>query len=238
MAKSIANREFDGMIKPNPITEKLTKLIKIFKRKNFVNIKTTENKYKNYNDIKTIKRLKGLNLKFKGTNNKVIIGQNCVFKNSKIEFWGDNIIVEIGDNCFFSNLDAIFSGYEKGNTIRIGNNFFNTDKLQIFAGGNINNDLYIGNDCLFSRQITIYAHDGHNIYDNDTKKVINIPIRPVQIGDKVWLGHGVTILKNTSLPNNTIVGAQSVISKEFTEENTIIAGNNPKVVRRNICWKQ
>ena len=206
------------------------KIKKILKRKNFFNNK----RYKFRRKIKYL----GLNIIFYGTNNKISIGKNCKFKNSKIEIWGDNITVEIGNNCSFYSFDAIFSGSIEGNLIKIGDNFFNTDKLQMYAGGGLNNDITIGNDCLFSREIVIYTHDGHDIYENGTKNVINNPIRSIKIGDKVWLGHGVTILKNSVLPNNTVVGAQSVISKEFMEENTVIAGNNPKVVRHNISWKK
>ena len=89
-----------------------------------------------------------------------------------------------------------------------------------------------------SRFVTIYTQDGHNIYDKNSNEIINIPKNSVIIGDNVWIGHGVNILKNTSLPNNTIVGIASVVNKKFEEECTAIAGNPAKIVKRNVYFER
>lgn len=177
----------------------------------------------------------------KGNNNSIEIGENINLINTHIEIWGDNVVVNIGNNCLFNKVYGVFGGtndIEDNTKIVVGNNFQNIDNLQLFAGGSKNTSLEIGNDCLFSRNITIYAHDGHKIYDKETNKLINTPKNSLKIGNNVWIGQNVNILKGSHIPNNTVVGAGSVITRVFTEENTSIAGNPASVLTKNIRWEK
>lgn len=177
----------------------------------------------------------------KGNNNKIELGKNIKLNNCHIEIWGDNVGVNIGKNCILNNVYGVFCGLnnlENEISIKIGDNFYNIDDLQIFMGGDKNTNLEIGNDCLFSRRIVIYAHDGHKIYDLETKNLINLPKNSIKIGNHVWVGHGVNILKGCNIPNNTVVGSGSIITKIFTEENTSIAGNPARVIHKNIRWEK
>ncbi len=45
-----------------------------------------------------------------------------------------------------------------------------------------------------------------------------------------------TFLKGSNIPNNTIIGTGSLLSKKFVDENTIIAGIPAKVVKRGVGW--
>lgn len=53
--------------------------------------------------------------------------------------------------------------------------------------------------------------------------------KPVHIGDYVSIGSGSIILKGTVIPNNVIVGAGSVLNKEYTETYKVYAGVPAKV---------
>ena len=177
----------------------------------------------------------------KGNNNVINIGKESHFNSSHIEIWGDNVTLNIGRNCCFNKLYAVFSGSNNKdvkNRITIGNNFTNTENLQLFAGSNMNMDLEIGDDCMFSRNIAIYAHDGHDIYDINTKETINIPKNSLKIGNHVWVGHGVHICKGALISNNTVVGMGSVVAGRFTKENVIIAGNPAKIIKENTNWRK
>ena len=88
---------------------------------------------------------------------------------------------------------------------------------------------------MFSASIYIRSSDGHAIYDNDTKQVINKP-ENLYIGNHVWLCNGATILKNTVISDNSIVAKNSVVTKKFYEKNIIIAGIPAKKVKGNINW--
>ena len=53
---------------------------------------------------------------------------------------------------------------------------------------------------------------------------------PVIIEDNVWIGEGVCVLPNVTIGRNSIVGANSVVTKSFSE-NSVIAGNPAKLIK-------
>lgn len=54
---------------------------------------------------------------------------------------------------------------------------------------------------------------------------------PVVIGDNVWLGYGVKVLKGVSIGENSLIGAGAVVTKDIPA-NCIAAGNPCKVVKQ------
>jgi acetyltransferase-like isoleucine patch superfamily enzyme len=54
--------------------------------------------------------------------------------------------------------------------------------------------------------------------------------KPVVIGDHVWLGYGVVVMKGVTIGENSIVGAGSVVVKDIPA-NCIAAGNPCKVIK-------
>lgn len=57
-----------------------------------------------------------------------------------------------------------------------------------------------------------------------------IKTSPIVIGNNVWLSANVIILPGVRIGNNCIVGAGSVVTKSFEEDNLIIAGNPAKII--------
>lgn len=70
---------------------------------------------------------------------------------------------------------------------------------------------FIGDNCMFSFDILIRNSDHHLIYDCENNKRIN-PTKSVFIGDHVWIGQLVNILKGTRIDSGSIVGASSVVA--------------------------
>ena len=58
----------------------------------------------------------------------------------------------------------------------------------------------------------------------------------VVIGNHVWFGSGVCITKGALVPDNSVVGMRSLVTKKFTEPHTVIAGCPARVVRTGIDW--
>ena len=77
--------------------------------------------------------------------------------------------------------------------------------------------------------------DSYNIYDDD-RNILNLD-KKIVIVNNVWIGCRCLILKGTIVPNNCIVGANTMLNRKFDEENTIIAGIEANVKRKNISWK-
>ena len=83
----------------------------------------------------------------------------------------------------------------------------------------------------------LYNTDSHPIYDKETGKILNY-VKDMTIGNHCWLGMNVKLLKNTSIADNTIVGADAVVTKNFNEPNCILAGVPARIVRKNVDWKR
>lgn len=92
----------------------------------------------------------------------------------------------------------------------------------------------IGDGVLFSDDICVRTGDSHSIIDADGMRLN--PAADVALGNHVWVGNRVIILKGASIGDNSIVGSGSVVTKQFPEC-VAIAGNPAKVVRENVNWK-
>ena len=167
----------------------------------------------------------------KGNENTVIFGTNTFMSNSKLLIKGSNNRVEIGSDGFINGLVITVEG--DNNKVYIGDKVFVLDDTRMIAVDG--STLHIGNECMFSDRIDIRTTDNHAIIDMDTSKRINFE-EDITIGDKVWIGTGVNILKGSVLPDGTIVGARSVVTKQYQQNNSVIVGNPARVVRNNVRW--
>lgn len=56
----------------------------------------------------------------------------------------------------------------------------------------------------------------------------------VEIGRHVWIGKDVKIGKNVRIPDDCIIGWNSLVTKPFEQTNCIIAGSPAKIIKQNI----
>lgn len=94
--------------------------------------------------------------------------------------------------------------------------------------------IVIGQDCMFSGGIWLDTSDNHSIIDVKTGRRIN-PCKPIEIGDHVWVGRMVTILKGAVIGKDCIIGAGSLV-KGSIPPNSIAAGSPAQVVRSGVTW--
>lgn len=144
-------------------------------------------------------------------------------------FKGQNNIIKFGANCLgFWHLSL----HQYDNKCYIGKEVECSGPTWVFL---INNELYIGDSCMFSDNIYIWG-DGHSVLSWPDKKVLNLPTEPIKIGNHCWVGERVIITKKAQIPNDCIVGITSVVTKKFEEEHVVLAGIPAKVVKRNVTW--
>lgn len=153
-------------------------------------------------------------------NCKFVLHDSCSIKIGKTPYLIDNFIV-------MQNAPNQKLNIEKN---------FSCRGLDIKYGGEPNGEINIGDDCMFSNNIQIRPTDAHTIFSINEKKIINYHHKPTKIGNHVWVGTSVILLKNTNISNNSVVGAGSVVTKEFKKENVVIAGNPAKIIKENINW--
>jgi len=75
--------------------------------------------------------------------------------------------------------------------------------------------IFIGDSCMVSWDVQIFDTDFHYVLVDGNKIMRNN--KPVIIGNAVWIGSRVSILKGTELPDGTIVSSNSLVNKSFVE---------------------
>lgn len=152
--------------------------------------------------------LDNMNIKFFGSNAKIIIGGEVRVANELNIECGNNAAVIIGDKSSFDKT-TLCSAY---------------------------GSIEIGEDCMFSYEVFIRNHDSHFIFDAETGNRINYG-RSIKINDHVWIGQNAILLAGFTIGNDSIVGAGSISSSAFPER-VVIAGNPARIIREGVTWRR
>lgn len=92
-------------------------------------------------------------------------------------------------------------------------------KGEILAGDEEGLEVIIGDDFLTSLNLYIRNSDGHTIYEINGLKPINEPKFGIHIGNHVWCGYDVAILKDADIPSNCVIGTGAVVGKGAWQKN-------------------
>lgn len=192
---------------------------------------------KRFNDILVPKNNK-LEIQIFGKNNTLHIDKGSIPFRGKITIYGDNNKIHISKSKYRSNMN-----------IRLGLDSKRTMNNCLFEVGE---DLYcgstnillaeddfifkIGSDCMFSEPITILGSDTHTL--TDLKGNFINQAQSIIIGNHVWIGQNVHVLKNTTIPDNCIIGLGSIVVGKKFKPNSVIAGNPAKVVKEGVNWNR
>lgn len=117
-----------------------------------------------------------------------------------------------------------------GGTLILGNGFTITAESSIVASERIE----FGKNCLVSWDILVMDTDFHDVKDN-SGNILNPPA-PIIIGNKVWIGCRCLVLKGSTIPNNCVIGANSLISKKLEKENVLYGGQPVRALKEEITW--
>jgi acetyltransferase-like isoleucine patch superfamily enzyme len=102
------------------------------------------------------------------------------------------------------------------------------------CGFSVAASITIGERCLIAGGVSVRDFDGHPI-DFQRRRENQLPsateVRPVSIGNDVWIGAGAMILKGVTIGDRAIVGAGAVVTRNVPAD-CIVAGNPARVVRQ------
>jgi acetyltransferase-like isoleucine patch superfamily enzyme len=166
-------------------------------------------------------------IKLKG----ITIGSGCRFYGWTKFKHGSKDTISIGSDCNFKSKHT--------------SNLIGINRPCIFSSIGMNGSrLIVGDGCGFSGTVIgcfdeiILGNNvrcGANTLITDSDWHLNDPRAgkpsPVNIGNNVWLGVNVTVLKGVSIGENTVIGANSLVVKNIPA-NVIAAGNPCKVLKK------
>lgn len=142
---------------------------------------------------------------------KISIGKNCSFRS------------DFTSNLIGINRKCIITTLRRNAEIKIGNNSGFSGTVIASAGS-----IRIGKNVLCGANTTITDYDWHGITPDKRNKAADP--KPVVIEDNVWLGLNSVILKGVTIGKNSVIGANSIVTKDIPE-NVIAAGNPCKVIK-------
>jgi acetyltransferase-like isoleucine patch superfamily enzyme len=158
---------------------------------------------------------------FKG---RLSIGKGSMFGGEML-FESDQGEIHVGDRCFINGGTRLISR----SAIRIGDNVTIAWGCTIYDHNSHSLD-WRERERDLERQFQDLAAGRNFIHSKNWEPVTS---RPIEIGDKAWIGFGVTILNGARIGEGAVVGAQSVVRGDVPAW-TVVAGN-PAVVIREIA---
>ena len=154
-------------------------------------------------------------------------------RHQPVLFLGPGVVVLDGDVQFgWPNSPLFYTGYchveaaHEDAVIELGDRTEFNNNLMIKSEGA---GIRVGRDGLFGAHIEIFDS---NFHDLDPARRVGGDVRkaPVEIGDNVFVGMGVRILKGVTIGADSVIGAGSVVSASIPA-GVIAAGNPARPVR-------
>jgi acetyltransferase-like isoleucine patch superfamily enzyme len=145
----------------------------------------------------------------------------CRYMPSQIRMFQDSTLSMLGLLNFHTGLSV---SVHPGAHLCLGSGRHNTHvTIDCFQ------EIIIGENGGLGRYSSVRDSDNHYLSGS---KAITAPVR---IGNHVWVGINVTILKGVTIGDGAVIGAGSVVSRDIPAR-CLVAGNPPKVVRHDVEW--
>jgi len=149
---------------------------------------------------------------------RVVIGRNVKLITEK------NATITFGKNVVIKDSTVIYA--KENAKVSIGDNTSTGHHTEISA----NQLISIGDDVIMGAHTYITdSNHGHSLKGIAFRKQ-PMEVEKILIGNNVWLGRNVMLLKGSELSSDTIVAAGAVVTKRFSG-NVILGGVPAKVIK-------
>lgn len=137
----------------------------------------------------------------------------------------------VGDNVTFVGKSsfAFAARYSTLPSLSVGDNSLIGHNCHFTVGRRVT----IGCDCLFAGGVRILDTPGHPTDPAQRLEGLPAPsdaVRPVTIGDNVWIGANATIFPGVRIGSGSVIGTGAVVTRSVAE-NSLVAGNPARVIR-------
>jgi acetyltransferase-like isoleucine patch superfamily enzyme len=125
---------------------------------------------------------------------------------------------------------TVYSGariyLNNNSTLRLGSGYINHN-VNISCFQRID----IGDGVVISENVSIRDSDNHEIVSSAQP-----PTQPIKIGNHVWIGMNVTILKGVEIGDGAVIAAGAVVTRNIPG-NCLAGGVPARVLKENVAWK-
>jgi len=176
-------------------------------------------------------QIKRSRIQVQGKGNIIRFAHDSQLYAGTISIIGDNNEIIIGPNAqIFNTIVRVRNG--NGCRIIIG-------VSSSIGGGDIicqgeGTSIEIGKECMIADGVNIRTSDGHPIYVDGVQEN---PPASIKIGDHVWLGKDVAILKGVTIGDGAIVGMRALVTKDINP-NTLNVGIPSREIKSNVNWSR
>ncbi len=132
--------------------------------------------------------------------------------------------LEIRDNFKIFSGGRIF--VNKNASLKLGSGYIN-NKITLHCFQKIE----IGEDVAIGENVTIRDSDSHIITSNPNAAMT----LPITIGNHVWIGMNVIILKGVTIGDGAIIAAGSVVTRDVPNK-SMAAGVPARIIKQNVGW--
>jgi serine acetyltransferase len=159
-------------------------------------------------------------------------GKNLHLPNGIPLILGSHLKIFLGDNVFIGRSTIGASKLFDEAVLKIGHN----SGLGYGTIISVAKEVTIGDDCRIGPGCLIMDNDDHPV--NPQRRVAKESVspedvHPVIIGNNVWIGAQCVILKGVTIGDNSVIAANSVVTRDV-QENCIYAGYPARPTKRNI----
>jgi acetyltransferase-like isoleucine patch superfamily enzyme len=142
--------------------------------------------------------------------------------------YGD-LHIRIGDDCTMNAVSSfVATSVGQDAVLEIGDKTYLGHRLSISVGSRVR----IGSHVLIADNVFIADNPGHPL-DAAKRRVQGVEpeqIRPISIGDDVWIGHSSKIMPGVTIGDGAVIGAGSIVTKDVAAY-TLVAGAPARLVR-------
>lgn len=146
-----------------------------------------------------------------------------------------SLIRNRGELCFEGDVSVADSNYwdigpGARMTVGSGTSFSPGVKIVISEG------LRLGDKCAVGWDTQILDTDFHR-HGAVGQIAVEVPTGQIVIGNHVWVGSGVKIMKGIEIADDCIVAAGSLVTRSFVRKGSLIGGVPAKVIRDGYAWE-
>lgn len=119
---------------------------------------------------------------------------------------------------------------------RYGNIYVGENALLVLGNQNYFNQglivscqdsVFIGNGCMFGPNVMIF--DNNHKYYKNIGVSFDLSKKEIRIGNNCWIASNVVILKGTTIGDNCVIGAGSVISGNIPDNSIVISNRDLEI---------